>query len=196
MRQTMQQPAIMYYALLSRCKSTKTPKYTVTAQAGFYAPMLELTGKDGRISVYLLQSKESGMKKDNAPAMRLQAKNSFNFTGLHEFYTHDGRMSGFAYGYPPDMETYGAKRPRRNPFFAHCADGFLFIAHQDPGAATAAERLLPSCIELVVLEGARVCAASYLKQLQMGGFDAELEALRKLAGVPPSICRQKPCTTR
>lgn len=31
--------------------------------------------------------------------MRLQAKNSLNFTGLKDYFV-DGKLSGFAYGYP------------------------------------------------------------------------------------------------
>ena len=79
----MTTPNIRYYARLEDCTGNgKTPKYVITAQAGYYPPMDEIVGRDGKISMYLQVSKDSGSKKDNAPAMKLQAKNSLNFTGL------------------------------------------------------------------------------------------------------------------
>ena len=138
---------IRYYARLEDCTGNgKTPKYVITAQAGYYPPMDEIVGRDGKISMYLQVSKDSGSKKDNAPAMKLQAKNSLNFTGLKDYFVN-GRLSGFAYGYPNRAKTYSK----------------------------------PSCIELLVVEGAKVLSAAYCKMLQMGGFGEALAALRKQA---------------
>lgn len=173
-------PNIRYYARLEDCTGNgKTPKYVITAQAGYYPPMDEIIGRDGKISMYLQVSKDSGSKKDNAPAMKLQAKNSLNFTGLKDYFVN-GRLSGFAYGYPLAVKTYSSKQ-KPNPFFAYKDDGFLFIVHQDQTAATETEKIKPSCIELVVLEGAKVLISSYCKMLQMGGFDEALAALREQA---------------
>lgn len=173
-------PNIRYYARLDDCTGNgKTPKYVVAVQAGYYPPMEEIIGKDGKISMYLQVSRDSGSKKDNAPAMKLQAKNSLNFTGLKDYYVN-GQLSGFAYGYPLAVKTYSSKQ-RPNPFYAYRDDGFLFVVHQDQTAATAADRVRPSCIELVVLDGAKVLISSYCKMLQMGGFDEPLAALRKQA---------------
>ena len=176
----MTTPNIRYYARLEDYTGNgKTPKYVITAQAGYYPPMDELVGKDGKICMYLQVSKDSGSKKDNAPAMRLQAKNSLNFTGLKDLFVN-GRPSGFAYGYPSAEKTY-SKKEKPNPFFDYKEDGFLFIVHQDQTAATEPKKIKPSCIELIVLEGAKVLIASYCKMLQMGGFDEALAALRKQA---------------
>ena len=173
-------PNIRYYAKVEYSrKSGKTPKYVITAQAGYYPPMDEIVGRDGKISMYLQVSKDSGCKKDNAPTMKLQAKNSLNFTGLKEYFVN-GRLSGFAYGFPLAVKTYSSKH-KPNPFFAYKDDGFLFIVHQDQTAATEPEKIKPSCIELIVLEGAKVLISSYCKMLQMGGFDDALAALRKQA---------------
>ena len=57
----------------------------------------------------------------------------------------------------------------------------LVYTHQDQTAATEPEKIKPSCIELVVLEGAKVLISSFCKMLQMGGFDEALAALRKQA---------------
>lgn len=174
-------PNIRYYARLEDCTGNgKTPKYVITAQAGYYPPMDELVGRDGKISMYLQVSKDSGSKKDNAPAMKLQAKNSLNFTGLKDYFVDGGRLSGFAYGYPLAVKTYSSKQ-KPNPFYPYKDDGFLFIIHQDQTATTEPEKIKPSCIELIVLEGANVLISSYCKMLQMGGFDEALAALRKQA---------------
>ncbi len=173
-------PNIRYYARFDDCTgSGKIPKYVITAQAGYYPPMDEIVGRDGKISMYLQVSKDSGSKKDNAPAMKLQAKNSLNFTGLKDYFLN-GRLSGFAYGYPLAVKTYSSKQ-KPNPFFAYKDDGFLFIVHQDQTATTEPEKLKPSCIELVVLEGAKVLISSYCKQLMMGGFDEAIKSLREQA---------------
>ena len=173
-------PKIRYYAKMEDCTgSGKIPKYVITAQAGYYPPMDEIIGRDGKVSMYLQVSKDSGSKKDNAPAMKLQAKNSLNFTGLKDYFV-DGKLSGFAYGYPLADKVYSNKKIE-NPFYQYRNDGFLFIVHQDKKAATAAEQIRPAFIELIVLDGAKVLIPSYCKQLMMGGFDEAINQLRKQA---------------
>ena len=171
----MNTPNVRYYAKMVNTtqKGKKTPKYTITAQAGYYPPMELLTGRDGQISMNLMEKLKVG---DNVPSMRLQAKNSLNFTGLKDYF-QDGKLSGFAYGYPLDKQTY-SKDERPNPFFDYKQDGFLFLIEQDEKDPT---NLTPTSIELVVLEGAKVLISAYCKQLVMGGFDEALQALREQA---------------
>ena len=113
---------------------------------------------------------------DNVPSMRLQAKGSLNFTGLKEYF-QDGRLSGYAYGYPDPRPTYSSKE-KPNPFFEYKQDGFLFLIKQDEKDPT---NTIPTCIELVVLEGAKVLISAYCKQLVIGGFNDTIEQLRKQA---------------
>ena len=171
----MNTPNIRYYAKMMNTtqKGKKTPKYTITAQAGYYPPMELLRGRDGQISMNLMEKLKEG---DNVPSMRLQAKNSLNFTGLKDYF-QDGKLSGFAYGYPLDKPIY-SKDGKPNPFFDYKNDGFLFLIEQDEKDPT---NLTPSSIELVVLEGAKVLISAYCKQLVMGGFDDALCALREQA---------------
>lgn len=171
----MNTPNIRYYAKMVNTtqKGKKTPKYTITAQAGYYPPMELLRGRDGQISMNLIEKDKEG---NNAPPMKLQAKNSLNFTGLKDYF-QDGKLSGFAYGYPLDKPTY-SKDEKPNPFFDYKQDGFLFLIEQDEKDPT---NLTPTSIELVVLEGARVLISAYCKQLVMGGFDEALQALREQA---------------
>ena len=168
----MKTPNIRYYARLEAVTSGKTPKYTIVAKAGYYPPMEELIGRDGKISMYLQEKLKNG---NSVPAMRLQAKNSLNFTGLKDWFI-DGKLSGYAYGYPSDEETYA--KGKKNPFYDYKNDGYLFIAHQ-------AEETLPRAIELRVLEDAKILISAYCKQLIMGGFNEELNLLRRQS--KPSI---------
>lgn len=173
-------PNIRYYARMEDCTGNgKTPKYVITAQAGYFPPMENIVGRDGKVSMYLQVSKDSGSKKDNAPAMKLQAKDSLNFTGLKDYFV-DGKLSGFAYGYPLAAKTYSSKQ-KSNPFYEYKDDGYLFIVHQDKNANTAPEQIRPTIIELIVLEGAKVLISSYCKQLMMGGFDEAIKSLRDQA---------------
>lgn len=171
----MSTPNIRYYARMVNTTQTgkKTPKYTITAQAGYYPPMEQLKGRDGKISVNLMEKLREG---ENIPSMRLQAKNSLNLTGLKEYFK-DGKLSGYAYGYPLDKPTY-SKDEKPNPFFEYKQDGFLFLIHQDE-KDTGKE--MPTSIELIVLEGARVLISAYCKQLVMGGFNDDLKQLREQA---------------
>ena len=171
----MNTPNIRYYAKMVNTtqKDKKTPKFTIVAQAGFYPPMEQLKGRDGNVSMNLMEKLKEG---ENVPSMRLQAKNSLNFTGLKDYF-QDGKLSGFAYGYPLEKQTYG-KEEKPNPFYEYKEDGFLFLIEQDDKDP---KNLIPTCIELVVLEGAKVLVSAYCKQLVMGGFDEALQALREQA---------------
>ena len=171
----MNTPNIRYYAKMVNTtqKGKKTPKFTISEAAGYYPPMEQLKGRDGQISMNLMEKLKEG---DNVPSMRLQAKNSLNFTGLKEYFI-DGKLSGYAYGYPLDRPTY-SNDEKPNPLFEYKDDGFLFVIHTDESDPTS---IVPVAIELIVLEGAKVLISAYCKQLVMGGFDEALQALREQA---------------
>ena len=171
----MSTPRVKFYAKLVNSTQTGkvTPKYTITAQAGYYPPMEQLKGRDGLISMNLMEKLKEG---ENVPSMRLQAKGSLNFTGLKEFFI-DGKLSGYAYGYPDPRPTYSSKN-KANPFFDCRQDGYLFLIQADQSDPT---NTIPTSIELIVLESAKVLISAYCKQLTMGGFDEVLEQLRKQA---------------
>jgi len=171
----MNTPNIRYYCRLLNTtqKGKKTPKYTIVEQCGFYPPMELLKSKGGQTNMYLMQQLKEG---DNVPSMRLQAKDSLNLTGLKSYF-QDGKLTGFAFGYPLDKKTY-SKDGKTNPFYEYRQDGFLFKIHQDEQEPT---NIIPTCIEFVVLESAKVLISAYCKQLVMGGFDEALQALRQQA---------------
>ena len=171
----MKTPNIRFYARMLNTTQKATPKFTIVGAVGYYPPMELLRGRDNKISMNLMEKLKEG---SNVPSMRLQAKNSLNFTGLKEYF-QDGEISGFAYGYPDDKPTYSSKN-KPNPFYNYRADGYLFLIHQDENNP---QNLIPISIELMVLEGAKVMISSYCKMLSLGGFDEALMSVRKLAGV-------------
>ena len=171
----MSTPKVKFYAkLVNTTQAGKvTPKYTITAQAGYYPPMEQLKGRYVLVSMNLMEKLKEG---ENVPSMRLQAKGSLNFTGLKEFFI-DGKISGYAYGYPDPRQTYSSKN-KDNPFFDCRQDGYLFLIQADQSDPT---NTIPTSIELRVLESAEVLISAYCTQLTMGGFDEVLEQLRKQA---------------
>ena len=99
-------------------------------------------------------------------------------SGLKDYFIN-GKLSGFAFGFPPSTPTYSSKA-KPNPFFpSYTEDGFLFVVHQDKEAPTSAEQQRPDYIELLVLDGCKVLVGSYCQQLMLGGFDEILKALRR-----------------
>ena len=171
----MKTPNIRFYARMLNTTQKATPKFTIVGAVGYYPPMELLRGRDNKISMNLMEKLKEG---SNVPSMRLQAKNSLNFTGLKDYFI-DGEISGFAYGYPDDKPTYSSKN-KPNPFYDYREDGYLFLIHQDENNP---QNLTPVSIELMVLEGAKVMISSYCKMLSLGGFDEALMSARKLAGV-------------
>lgn len=170
-------PTIKFYGRLDyNPKSGKTPKYVLVRAWGDYSPMNKLKGRDSMVSMYLLPKREG--QSSNCPQMHLQAKGSLNLSGLKDYFIN-GKLSGFAFGFPPSTPTYSSKA-KPNPFYpSYTEDGFLFVVHQDKEAPTSAEQQRPDYIELLVLDGCKVLIGSYCKQLSAGGFDEVLKVLRR-----------------
>lgn len=174
-------PNVRYYALLveTTTNGKKTQKFTIAKAAGYYPPMEQLKGKDGKISMYLMEQSQKGI---DAPAYRLQARlrattehkgYSLNFTGL-KYLFENGKFANFAYGEPMQTKTF-SKENLPNPFYEYKADGLLF------NVKTNAEATQVVSIELLVLADAKPLIATYCKMLQQGGFEETLQLLRKQA---------------
>lgn len=148
----------------------KTPKYTIVKELGFYPAIQKLVGRDGKISMYL---KPQINENKVCPPLRLQAKNSLNFTGLKGYYL-DGKPSGFAWGYPPFGQTY-SKDNKVNPFSKVSDDCFLFLVHMNEAYTK------PKQIELFVLSGCKNIGSLLFNQLKGGGFDDDLRVMRNKA---------------
>lgn len=169
----MNVPNIRYYARFAEttAEGKKTPKYTIVEAVGYYPPMEQLRGRNGKISMNLMEKLKDGLF---VPSMRLQAKNSLNFTGLKEWFVEGGKLSGFAYGWPLEAKTCSSKE-KPNPFYEYRKDGYLFkVQVSDDGTKAVG-------FELLVLANAKPLIASYCKMFQMGGFDEALATIRQQA---------------
>ena len=177
-------PTIIYYALLMDCTGSNiTPKYRIEFEAMEYEPMTKIMGKDGFVSMYLKPNQSS---KPDAPEMNLQAKSSLNFTGV-KYSKYGNELDEWAYGNPLQTETY-SKDNKPNPFYAYRHHCYVFRMHYDNNI-----QHRPVAIELFVLSGdeqdrMKQMAPTYLKTFQMGCFDNEVAALRKLANTPKQFC--------
>ncbi len=166
---------VMYLEFINSTRDgKKTPRFTSVKEWGKYAPMAALRGRDGKISLYLLESIQSGSKESTStPPMKLQAKGSLNLTGLKNYYV-GGEISGYAFGNPYDKPTYG-KSETPNPFGANCKDGFLFRFKFEEG------NNIPVGFEMMVIPNVGNLIVSYCERLRIGGYDVFLEEVRKQA---------------
>ncbi len=180
-KETIKKPTILFYGNFELTEGTKaTPIYELTQCVGSYppfeaAPIYNVRNKN--ITLYLGRAINDN---PNAPALRVY-KRSLNVTGLKDLFKK-GALTGCAYGYPPVTQSYGEKAPHPNPFYNYRTDAFLFVIHYNKQRGT--KDTTPRKIEILVLEGARVLIPLYAKQLQIGGFDADLERLRENATPP------------
>lgn len=166
----------VWYAefVLSTKEGKTTPRFTSDIEWGNYPPINALRGNDGKISLYLLESVQSGSKDSTStPPMKLQAKGSLNLTGLKNYYV--GReLSGYAFGNPYNKPTYG-KSNKINPFGEDCKDGFLFRFKFADGSN------IPTGFEMMVIPNVGNLIASHCEMLRIGGYDKFLEEVRKQA---------------
>lgn len=152
-------------------ESYKQPKYTATKVWGKYPPMEHLIGRDGKISVQMLDSRTSGSKDSTStPPMRLQAAKNINLTGLHNYYSSK-YVSEYAYGNP-----YKPKDANKfNPFKDNLKDGFLFRFYFEEGDN------VPVSFEMIVIPNVETLAINCCESLIMGGYNRFLEGARKQA---------------
>jgi hypothetical protein len=165
-------PNVLYYVKFELVENNnKHPKYYATKAVGSYAPF-EALKTNGKISVTLLPAINQNR---NAPALRLQAKNSLNLTGIKDVFKNHGQLSGIAFGYPLSTKYYGSNPQRENPFWGYENNAFLFVipySGKQPQFKN---------FEVVVLEKSRVYIELYAKQMLLGAFNNELDDLRRRA---------------
>lgn len=159
---------------LSTKEGKKTPKFTSIMEWGKYKPMDALRGRDGKISLYLQDSNQSGSKESTStPPMRLQAKDSLNLTGLKNYYV-GGVLSGYAFGNPYNKPTYG-KSNKTNPYVENCTDGFLFRFKFAEGSN------IPTGFEMIVIPDVGNLIVNHCEMLRIGGYNRFLDEVRKQA---------------
>jgi hypothetical protein len=144
---------------------SKTPRYMVTAQAGYFRPLEAI--KNAKNEVVMYYQRNDKCNPNSMAETRLQCKNSINFSSIYLQNLKIGEML-IGYGEPPQiMELKGGQQ---NPFLNNRADGYLFIIAPDL-----------KMIEIIIVPGARYIIQGIAKQLSDGQLDEALLQMRETA---------------
>jgi hypothetical protein len=144
---------------------SKTPRYVVTAQAGYFKPLQSITNAKGEI---VMHSQRNEKCNPNSKAeTRLQCRGSVNFSSVYLENLKIGETL-IGYGEPPQAKEL--KGGKTNPFFDNRADGYLFVI--SPSLNT---------IEILIIPNGRQLIKGYAKMLADGQLNGPLNELRNLA---------------
>jgi hypothetical protein len=144
---------------------SKTPRYVVTAQAGYFKPLQSIKNAKGDIVMYYQRNEKCnpGSKAET----RLQCKGSINFSSVYLDNLKIGEMK-IGYGEPP--QTAKLKGDKKNPFFDNRVDGYLFVVSNDL-----------NMIEILIVPNGRQLIKGYAGMLADGLLNEALNELRKSA---------------
>ena len=144
---------------------SKTPRYVVTAQAGYFKPLQSIKNAKNEIVMYY-QRTDKCNKKSTADT-RLQCKGSINFSSVYLQNIKIGETL-IGYGEPPQAKEL--KGGKQNPFYENRADGYLFLVAPDY-----------ETIEILTVHDSRYLIRGITKQLADGQFDEALKQMRETA---------------
>ena len=144
---------------------SKTPRYVVTAQAGYFKPLQSIKNAKNEIVMYY-QRTDKCNKKSTADT-RLQCKGSINFSSVYLQNIKIGETL-IGYGEPPQAKEL--KGGKQNPFYENRADGYLFLVAPDY-----------ETIEILIVHDSRYLIRGITKQLADGQFDEALKQMRETA---------------
>jgi hypothetical protein len=150
---------------------SKTPRYVATRIAGYFKPLQSIMNAKDEIVMYLQRNDKCN--PNSTADVRLQCKNSTNFSSLYFVNMKNGEML-IGYGEPP--QTKQLKGGKQNPFFDNREDAYLFIVSTDMNT-----------IEILVVPQGRQLIRGYAAKLADGQLDDELRELRKSAKCEYSI---------
>ena len=160
------------YLKLERRQSTKkdgtkskTPRYEVTAQAGYFKPLQSI--KNAKNEIVMYYQRNDKCNPNSKAETRLQCKGSVNFSSVYLDNLKIGEML-IGYGEPPQAKEL--KGEKQNPFFDNRADGYLFILSSDL-----------QTIEILIIPNGRQLIKGYAKMLSDGRLNEALNELRNLA---------------
>ncbi len=132
---------------------------------GNYKGLINFVNKKNQLNFYLTPARDFVSCESKRIAEYSLTGGGLNFTSL---YIEDLDMPYFAYG------TANANKKlangEENPMFAYRMDGYLFIINPDY-----------TIIELFIIPNGRNLISSYYQKLLDGGFDDEIDNLRKIA---------------
>jgi hypothetical protein len=163
---------------------SKTPRYAVTSQAGYFKPLESLKNAKGEIVMYCQRNDKCN--PNSTAETRLQCKDSVNFSSI---YLDLETMIG--YGEPPQekMLKPGKKKKkdgsvtpidRPNPFYENRSDGYLFIVAPDE-----------KTIEILIVPNGRALIRGYAAKLADGQLNDALEQVRSEAKPNAALSRTR-----
>lgn len=144
---------------------SKTPRYLVTAQAGYFKPLESIRNANREIVMYYQRNDKCN--PNSTAETRLQCKDSLNFSSVYFIDLQAGKTL-IGYGEPPQTETLKGGKP--NPFYQSRSDGYLFLMPPDF-----------KTIEIFVVPQGRQLIRGYAAQLADGLLNEALNEIRKVA---------------
>ena len=144
---------------------SKTPRYVVTAKAGYFKPLNELESTNGEIVMYYQRNDKCN--PNSTAETRLQCKGSVNFSSI---YLQNMKIGETLIGHGEPPQTKELKGGKQNPFFESREDGYLFLVAPDF-----------STIEILIVPKRRYLIQGVAKQLADGQLNEALNELRELA---------------
>jgi hypothetical protein len=144
---------------------SKTPRYVVTAQAGYFKPLQSIKNKKGEIVMYYQRNEKCN--PNSTAETRLQCKGSVNFSSV---YLENLKIGETLIGYGEPPQTKELKGGKQHPFFDNREDGYLFVISPDQ-----------KTIEILVVPGGRQLIRGYAAKLADGQLDEAMNELRKLS---------------
>ena len=155
----------------------KTPRFEVTATAGYFEPSKAMKNAKNKIIFYLMKNQNGINCSDSRKSgYRLQCKDGINFGSLYEAGTIDGY--NVYHSDPPQKEFLkpkkdkktGKETPQPNPFFKNRNDGYLILTNADF-----------TMIEILVVSDGRYLMAGICKKMLDGQLNDALSIMKRQA---------------
>ena len=157
---------------------SKTPRYVITTQAGYFKPLQSIKNPKGEIVMFWQRNEKCNPNSKSETRLQCQLKGygSLNFSSVYLENMKIGEML-IGYGEPDSKETLSKKdkktgkvKEAHNPFYENRADGYLFIIVPDE-----------KTIEILVVPQGRQLIRGYVQKLADRQLNEALNELRKSA---------------
>jgi hypothetical protein len=144
---------------------SKTPRYVVTAKAGYFKPLTAIKSAKNEIVMYCQRNDECN--PNSKAEISLQCKGSVNFSSI---YLLDIKIKETLIGHGEPPQTKELKGNKQNPFYENRMDGYLFLISPDYRT-----------IEILIVPNERYLIQGIAKQLLDGQFEEALKQMRDTA---------------
>jgi hypothetical protein len=144
---------------------SKTPRYVVTAKAGYFKSLDAL--KNAKEEIVMYYQRNEKCNPNSTAETCLQCKGSINFSSVYLENLKIGETL-MGYGEPPQAKEL--KGGKANPFIDNRADGYLFVISPDLNT-----------IEILIVPQGRQLIRGYVAKLADGQLNQALNELRKSA---------------